>query len=150
MTDTPTFALNLPVLTDVVDEKTHEYPVLTEVIEDAADELTALVKEDAAIEPVLAMADVPAPVEISGWGNAPEALTEHSAVAIESTSPAPSSDAPNLLQHVESYVENVLAQKLAQHLAEAQQMAVERAIAELKHELPQLILDALKTPHDPS
>ncbi|MEQ1533869.1 MAG: hypothetical protein HOO97_06105 [Sideroxydans sp.] len=150
MTDTPTFPPNLPVLTDVVGEKTHSYPVLTEVVEKTTDELTALIKENASIEPMLVMADVPAPVEISAWRNAPEPFTESSAVTIESTPPAPSSDAPYLLQHVESYVEHVLAQKLAQHLAEAQQIAVERAIAELKHELPQLILDALKTPHDPS
>jgi hypothetical protein len=68
----------------------------------------------------------------------------------ESAPPASISEAPHLLQHVELYVEQVLAQKLTHHLAEAQQIAVERALAELKHELPQLILDALKTPHDPS
>lgn len=150
MTDAPIFPPNLPVLTDVVGEITNGYPVLTDVVDEAASELPSLIEEAAPIESALAIAEVPAPIELSEWGNEPEPLVEPTAVMEESAHPAPISEAPHLLQHVELYVEQVLAQKLTHHLAEAQQIAVERALAELKHELPQLILDALKTPHDPS
>jgi len=73
---------------------------------------------------------------------------------VEETPATPAPDtpevSPQLLQYLQTHLENVFAQKLQQRLAEAQQHAIEQSLAELKSELPQLIRDALAAPHDPA
>lgn len=67
-------------------------------------------------------------------------LTDLAQAAPPSSAAAPSS--ASLPHAIDTYIETVLAEKLKSHLAIAQQWAIETALAELKNELPQLILTA--------
>lgn len=125
MTNTADNSEYFPTLTDVVGEPTGGFPAL------------------------------------SGLGEATGAYSLHTQV-IDTTLELPlqeneaelKSDETNFLihfhQNFEAHLASVFTEKLQQHLAEAQQQAIERALIELKNELPQLIAEAIATAQDPT
>ena len=132
MNSHPPLPDDLPLLTEVVGEATGGFPLLTEVVGEAT-------------------GDFPLPTEVV---NEATGVLPFPPGIVEETPAMPAPDAPDLspqlLQDLQVHLENVFARKLRQHLADAQQQAIEQALAELKSELPQLIRDALATPHDPA
>ncbi len=69
--------------------------------------------------------------------------------AAEASTPAsliPDEEMQRLLQRLKAHLENAFAHKLSLKLEQLQRQAVERAVDELKAELPQLLRDALSSP----
>lgn len=112
---------NLPLLTQVADEDTaDDLPTLTEVVAEGQAEPAAGLQPDADRE-------VPAPE-----------------AAIPASCAPDDEELQRLLRQIETHLENAFTHKLSANLEQLQRQAVERAVSELKAELPELLRDALK------
>lgn len=111
---------NLPLLTQLADEDAlEELPTLTEVItEEQAEPATGLQPDTGQETPT------------------PETVIPVSCTPDEE-------QMQRLQQQLEIHLENVFAHKLCFHIEQLQRQAVERAVEELKAELPELLRDAL-------
>ncbi|MDD4913193.1 MAG: hypothetical protein PHP57_12945 [Sideroxydans sp.] len=109
---------DFPTLTDVVGEPTGSHPIPNTEIGDATGQYSLHTQVIDHSE----SADTPAALPIND----------------------PTAFLIQLHQDLETHIENVFAKKLQRHLADAQQRAVEAALAELKDELPQLVVDAFE------
>jgi hypothetical protein len=109
----------LPLLTEVVSDSSSEnLPILTDVVVD----LIAVSEPSASVIPAFLMSEPPLPRTLSA------------------------EEMQQLLQHIETHLEEVFTRKLNSQLERLQHLAVDLAISEFKAELPQLLRDALTKP----
>jgi hypothetical protein len=154
---------NLPVLHEVIDDSTAgDLPVLSQVISDStADDLPVLnqVLSDSITENLPLITDIFAETTVT---NAPivteppvdaRLIDDTPAIAIPAIivneTPQPrvlsAEEIQQLLQHIETHLEDVFTSKLNSQLERLQHLAVDLAISELKAELPLLLREALTT-----
>ncbi|MCG6934249.1 MAG: hypothetical protein LJE57_11475 [Gallionella sp.] len=78
-----------------------------------------------------ALSSLPLLTEVIGESNVnhPHALSEH--------------EIKQLMPHLEARIETLFTQKLGMHLEQLQRQAIDRALDEIKAELPELLRDAL-------
>lgn len=111
---------NLPLLTQVADEDAlEELPTLTEIITEEQAEPAVGLQPDYNLETPAPETAIPVPCTLD------EAQLQR------------------LQQQLEIHIEHVFAHKLCFHIEQTQRQAVERAVEELKTELPELLRDAL-------